>query len=313
MYTIKQAALRAGVTVPVLRQWERRYGIVEPARTAAGYRTYDEASIARVRAMRQLVDDGWAPNAAATRVRALDDAGVASLIDQGRAGHEPDRSAIAGDLLDAFEQAAMELDAGGLEAVLDEMFSRGTFEQVAERYLLPALRRIGTGWESGEIDVAAEHAASHAILRRLAVAFQASGWPSRERPVLVGLPPGARHELGALTFSIAARRGGLPVMHLGPDLPVADWLDAARQTDASAAIVGVVSRADVAPAREVIEALRASRPQMPIAVGGQAADHVSVPGVLVLPAGVTAAVEAVRADLDRARHRGSTGSPEPGR
>jgi hypothetical protein len=52
---------------------------------------------------------------------------------------------------------------------------------------------------------------------------------------------------------------------------------------------------------------------MPIAVGGQAADLVSVPGVLLLPGGVTAAVEAVRAEVSRARVRGSTGSPEPGR
>jgi methanogenic corrinoid protein MtbC1 len=202
----------------------------------------------------------------------------------------------SGDLVEAFERAAASLDPAALEIVLDEMFGRGAFEQVAERYLLPALRRIGEAWEEGTLDIAAEHAASHAVLRRLAGAFQASGWPSREPGlVLVGLPPGARHELGALTFSIAARRAGLPVMHLGADLPVADWVDAAIQTDASAVVVGVVSRADVGPAEAVVEALHAARPLMPVAVGGHAADQVTTPGVLVLPDGVTNAVEMVRA------------------
>jgi DNA-binding transcriptional MerR regulator/methylmalonyl-CoA mutase cobalamin-binding subunit len=298
MYTIKQAASRAGVSVPVLRQWERRYGVVSPVRTASGYRTYDEPAIARVRAMRQLIDSGWAPNAAAASIVDLDDAAVQALLAR-RPSTSPDddRASVAsGDLVEAFERAAASLDPAALELVLDEMFGRGAFEQVAERYLLPALRRIGAAWQAGTVDVAAEHAASHAVLRRLAVAFQASGWPSRERGlVLVGLPPGARHDLGALVFSIAARRAGLPVMHLGADLPVADWLDAAIQTDASAVVVGVVSRADVAGAEAVVEALRAARPLMPIALGGSAAGQITTPGVLVLPDGVTDAVEMVRA------------------
>ena len=43
MYTIKEAAARTGLSVPVLRAWERRYGIVSPTRTAGGYRVYDDA------------------------------------------------------------------------------------------------------------------------------------------------------------------------------------------------------------------------------------------------------------------------------
>src|SRR5690349_22977147 len=68
MYNIKQAAERAGVTIPVLRAWERRYGIVRPARTPSGYRRFDDEAIARVRAMRGLVDDGWSPSAAAAAI-----------------------------------------------------------------------------------------------------------------------------------------------------------------------------------------------------------------------------------------------------
>ena len=49
MYTIKEAAARTGLTVPVLRAWERRYGVVAPTRTAGGYRVYDEAALRRLR------------------------------------------------------------------------------------------------------------------------------------------------------------------------------------------------------------------------------------------------------------------------
>ncbi len=43
MYSIKQASIRSGVSVPLIRAWERRYGVVSPQRTASGYRLYDDA------------------------------------------------------------------------------------------------------------------------------------------------------------------------------------------------------------------------------------------------------------------------------
>ncbi|MBE3074340.1 MAG: MerR family DNA-binding transcriptional regulator, partial [Actinobacteria bacterium] len=41
MYTIKEASARSGVGAPLIRAWERRYGVVTPTRTASGYRLYD--------------------------------------------------------------------------------------------------------------------------------------------------------------------------------------------------------------------------------------------------------------------------------
>src|SRR4051794_27389129 len=68
MYTIKEAALRSGVSVPLLRAWERRYGVVEPERTASGYRLYDDRAITRLRAMRALIAEGWSASNAAARI-----------------------------------------------------------------------------------------------------------------------------------------------------------------------------------------------------------------------------------------------------
>ena len=69
MYTIRQAAARTGLSVPIIRVWERRYGVVQPSRTPAGYRLYDDESIARLAAMRRLVaEEGWQPSQAAQRV-----------------------------------------------------------------------------------------------------------------------------------------------------------------------------------------------------------------------------------------------------
>ena len=52
MYTIKQAAIRSGLTIPTIRAWERRYGVVLPERTKSGYRLYDDDALDRLLAMR---------------------------------------------------------------------------------------------------------------------------------------------------------------------------------------------------------------------------------------------------------------------
>ncbi|WP_163104056.1 MerR family transcriptional regulator, partial [Acinetobacter baumannii] len=44
---------------------ERRYDVVEPQRTDAGYRLYDEETLARLRTMAELVADGWTASHAA--------------------------------------------------------------------------------------------------------------------------------------------------------------------------------------------------------------------------------------------------------
>ena len=297
MYNIKQAAARAGVTVPVLRAWERRYAIVHPARSPAGYRLFDDESVARVRAMRALVDDGWSPSAAAAAILAGAAAGAPAAADQvtgptvGQGSREPE----AAELGALFVAAARGLRAEALASILDERFARGSFERVAGNVLFPALEELGDAWARGDVSVAGEHLASHAVLRRLALALEAAGPADpAERPVLVGLPPGGRHELGALAFAIAARRAGLPVAYLGPDLPVADWVAAAA--NASGAVIGVVTARDRTAALDVARRLRAERPELVVALGGRAAPG---PGdFLRLPPRLADSVLALKGALD---------------
>ncbi|MBA2719159.1 MAG: MerR family transcriptional regulator [Chloroflexi bacterium] len=277
MYTIKEASGRTGVSVPVLRAWERRYGIVEPSRTAAGYRLYDDVALDRLRAMRRLIGAGWTPSTAASAILAGDPAALAavrSAKQDGRADAGPADAAPAADvdLVEALVAAAIALDADSIESVLDRIFGAGTFERVVDEILTPALSAIGDAWADGRLGVAGEHTASHAALRRLAAAYQAGGRQApRHGAILVGMPPSVRHELGALAFSTAARRAGLPVLYLGPDLPVEDWVTSARLTKARAAVIGVPTAGDVGVAIDVAVALRAAQSRLTVAFGGRSA------------------------------------------
>ena len=254
MYTIKEAAARAGLTPTVARAWERRYGVVEPARTASGYRLYDDAAIGRLQTMRRLVEDGWTASAAA---RAVADG---TAPDPAHRAPSPTTASV--DPIEAFVAAAAALDGDAIETSLDELFGRGSFEAIVDAWLMPAAAALGDAWESGRVSVAGEHAASAALARRLAGA--------------TALP-----------------RRGQPVLYLGADVPVASWLYVRDRLQPRLLVVAVVTADDRSAAREVAQAVRAEGHGTPVAFGGRASDAAAdvVEGSTVLPESIVGAAE----------------------
>ncbi len=297
MYTIKQAAARTGLNVPTIRAWERRYGVVAPSRTAAGYRLYDDDAIERLRAMRRLIEgDGWRPSQAAERVLASG----ASIAELGRpVDVEPappdvrvddEGAALDQEAVRSFVTAARQLDVRAMDLLLDEAFASRRFERAMQELVSPALRAVGEGWATGEIDVASEHAASETVRRRLARLFDAAGRSMWGPAVVVGLPPGSHHEIGAFAFAVAARRAGMGVLYLGANVPLESWLRTVRETGAPVVVLGVVTSGDVTSAAVVAEALRTVRQPPACFFGGPLARQVALASASWLPEPIEAAV-----------------------
>ena len=310
MYTIRQAAARTGLSAPLIRAWERRYGVVEPSRTPAGYRLYDDESIARLVAMHNLVaGEGWAPRQAAQRVM---EPGADLLALGGHTGTGPPAEAPAEDaaapdvaaagrsasLAEAFVSAARELDVPAMERVLDESLASLGFERAFDGVVSPALVAIGAAWKNQTLDVAAEHAASETVRRRLARFFDAGGAGTGTPRLIVGMPPDGHHEIGAFAFAVAARRAGLGVLYLGANVPVDSWVRTVRETGAAVVVLGAVTRTDPAAAGLVAEALRAL-PNPPLCfVGGPRAGTLPEgPWTARLPATLEQSVAAVASAL----------------
>ncbi len=293
MYTITQAARLTGVSVASLRAWERRYRVVVPTRNESGYRLYDEAALAAISTMRRLIDHGWSAGAAAAAVRSGD---VPRPPDE-PAGGEVATGVARGDAatyLQRFVVSAARMDTVGMEESLDGGFALGSFEHVVDAWLFPTLEALGEGWARGEIDVAGEHAASHAVHRRLSAAFDAAGSRSRGPAVVVGLPAGSQHELGALAFATAIRRRGLDVLYLGANVPVSSWETAARSHAAQAAVLAVVTPEDRGAAVTVAQRLM-NEELVPLVCSGGAAGADLAPGIRTLAPSIRAAA----AELDQ--------------
>jgi MerR family transcriptional regulator, light-induced transcriptional regulator len=284
MYTIKRVSEMVGVPVATLRAWQRRYGVVTPARSSSGYRLYRREDIAVLRRMQALVVSGWSPKEASQAAVAGQARGAAQPIDL-RQDERLSKPAPSGKTAVDLVAAAAALDPVAISRLLDERFAAISFEQLVDGWLLPELERLGIAWATGQVSVAGEHMVAAAIQRRLNAAFDAAGRDGEGFPrVLTGLPSGCRHELGILSFATAARRQGMGVIYMGTDLPLADWMSAVARQRPDAVVIAIPTPSDVAPAVELVRGVVAR--QTLIAVGGQHQDVVVEAGSLGDPLAV---------------------------
>lgn len=281
MYTIKHAAQQVGITAATLRAWERRYAVISPRRTDGGYRIYDDRDVDVLRAMKDLIAQGWQPGLAADEAvrRSTFPPTVQPVHTVERLSSPPglEPQPLGVELV----AAAAALDATGLTAVLDQLFALNSFEVVVSQYLFPALEELGDAWADGRVSVAGEHLASSAVMRRLSMAYEAAAAHANGPRVALGLAPSCRHEIGLLAFAVALRRRGLSTEYVGADLPLDDWMKLAEQRDLAAVVLAIPTEADVPATSDVIDTIRRNRPSLMVAVGG--AEQTQAPqGTLIL-------------------------------
>jgi len=309
MYSIKQASIRSGVSVPLIRAWERRYGVVSPRRTPSGYRLYDDEAVATLVRVRELTDDGWSASEASRAVLA-GEVSVARSPLSSPSARGTDTHEYQAELIERFIRSAMVMDISATAAALDEMFALGSFESIVDDLLMPALVALGRAWSDGSVDVAAEHAASAAVYRRLSALYEAAAVVG-DASVVVGLPPGSRHELGALAFAVALRRRGVGVLYLGADVPASSWVHVIEQNRSRLAVIAIVQESDRPAGLAVAEALRAAGGGPVVAMGGRAAEWEGAQeaGIVILPDRIDeAAAAAARMARGRSARRDTRGA-----
>jgi DNA-binding transcriptional MerR regulator/methanogenic corrinoid protein MtbC1 len=295
MYSVQHAARLTGIPADTLRMWERRYQIVEPARSEAGYRLYDDHALRRLSVMNSLVASGWSPRLAAEQVKSGTAAGLRP---------EEDPAPQSSGSLDLLASLAADLDTVRLEHELGRAFASAPFEELADSWLMPSLARLGDAWRAGTVSVAGEHFVSAGLHRHVSrVLEQADPGPGAPR-VLVGLAAASRHELGVLSFAAVLRRTGVEVVYIGADIPADSWVVAVAQSGVDHVVLAVPTAEDAPGARDVIAALDAAAPHIVVHVGGGHQDQIGPPA-RPLGHGLVTAARALAADL------GVTGAVTP--
>jgi DNA-binding transcriptional MerR regulator len=280
---IGELSRRVGVSVESLRAWERRYGLLDPSRTPGGFRLYGEDDVARVVAMRALLDEGLSAAEAARRALAEDlDAPISA----------PAPVVDARDLAEALER----YDEAAAHGALDRLLATLTLDVVLADVLMPYLHDLGDRWARGEVSVAQEHFASNLVRGRLGALTRF--WDRGEgRRAVLCCAEGERHDLPLIGFGLALRTYGWRIGYLGADTPVASVVDAARALAPDAVVVsGTVSGAfDAIAAR-----LREVTLHAPLFIAGAAAgpEVARRAGATLLDGDVVLAAETLAAHCD---------------
>ncbi|MGB1778591.1 MAG: MerR family transcriptional regulator, partial [Longimicrobiales bacterium] len=271
-HPIRVVAQRTGLSTPVLRAWERRYGVVTPSRSDGGQRLYSDDDIRRLQLLATAVDGGRSIGLIAD----LELPQLEALIDEDRETPiHPIGDFVAPDVervrtaLDHIEQ--MRTDE------LEQFMMRCAVElrphELVEGLMVPLLQEIGRGWQAGRLSPSTEHIASVAIRRFLEWMSSTNQKDATAPLALTGTPAGQSHEFGALLAGVVAAYEGWRVRFLGPDLPAAEIARAVEKLGARmVALSAVHPRLDSTGVQEVLEIRRRLPPSVKVVIGGAGAD-----------------------------------------
>ncbi len=274
-HPIRVVADRTGLSLDVLRVWERRYAVVAPGRADDGQRLYSDADVDRLRLLRRATDAGRSIG----RVAKLPTDELAELVREddaarGGAAAPPPTSREARGHLDRAVAAVREMDPAGLEAGLRRAVVALSAADFVDGVAAPLLDAIGEEWRKGRIGVAHEHAASAVLRRVLGFMTEAAEVPGSAPGMVVATPAGQVHEFGALLAAASATAEGWRVTYLGADLPAEEIAAAVRQRGASRVALSLVYPADDPGIPGELRRLRdALPPGVAVVVGGGAAER----------------------------------------
>jgi DNA-binding transcriptional MerR regulator len=252
-------AKRTGVSPELLRAWERRYRLLQPTRSAGGFRLYSDTDERRVRMTTELIGQGMGTAEAAQR--------ALTAIDEDPSPRTPtagDADLTVSNLVDRLRVATEAMDDDSAHGVVDRLLMLMSIEGVLADVILPFLRQLGERWATGEITVAQEHFAANLIRGRLL--GLARDWGAGPGPtVVLACPPGEAHDLGLIVFGIRISRLGWRVIFLGADTPIATIEDVVSSRRPALVVLAVTDPARVAEQEDAIRALAES---VTVAVGG---------------------------------------------
>ncbi len=267
-YSIKAAALAAGLSVETVRAWERRHGIVNARRDGDGHRIYTALDVARLRRLRLATERGHAIG----KIARASDAELDRLIsdpDPNRDFTAPAR-ALAARIL----RAAETYDPEACDQAIAMAFALLPLPAVVGEVLVPVLREVGDRWHQGSFTVGQERLISIAVRRQTSTVLNALNATTTGATVVFATLTGELHELGLLMYAALAASRRVRVCYLGPDMPPREIADFSRHVGAVAVAISIVMVEDLGRALQELATLRECLdPATEIWIGGAASGY----------------------------------------
>jgi len=276
IYNMKAVEQQTSISAATLRAWERRYTLVEPKRTASGYRLYSDRDVALLRWVRLQMNEGLTISRVVAMLEGMyqNNEPIWVEADESGTSHTPDTPVPPSSFVQPLFQALVSLDDDRANEIMEQAFAMYTMPTVYVELITPTLIEVGEAWHQGDITISTEHYASTYLRGRLLSLLQA--YPHRpDMPmIIVGCAPNERHEVGALIFAVMLRQHGYNVIYLGQDIPIEDVIETALQERPAMVCLSANSTATALALRDIKQGLDKGGPHAPLfGFGGRAFDN----------------------------------------
>ncbi len=272
MYSIKVASRKTGIEPVTIRAWERRYGVIEPKRTDAGFRLYTDEDVADLKWLKhQVEEEGLSISQAAKQLKQRKQEQFPAFKQNNgiRTVNNNDSIPPLSELAEKLHDAIDSFDVERADQLLETGFSMYPFDELFHHVLTPLMHRIGDEWEEGTISVAQEHFASHLFRQRLYQFFKVFSMNPNLPNALALCPPGENHEIGLLLFSLFLKRKGVGVIYLGANTPTHGLEKIIVENDIRIVFFSMTRSENAEALRELILLLKEQFPGLKIVLGGQ--------------------------------------------
>ena len=268
LFRISVVAEMVGLSENLLRAWERRYKIIEPRRTGAGYRAYSTSDVELLRRVKQMVQQGVSisevvPMLPALRRELKIGREFAAAVDGPRIEH----------WMNSILDAARRDQQPEIFSVLDEALATISPVAALELLIVPLQRAVGEMWHARQLSSAQEHLITHALRSRLLSLIQGGVMtPSRRHAVCACLPD-EDHEIGLLGAALRFRDAGFRVTYLGARTPVDELAELVKKLEPEVVALAQVHSIDEKQLRHVLTVLhQAVNPKTKVVIGGAGAE-----------------------------------------
>jgi DNA-binding transcriptional MerR regulator/methylmalonyl-CoA mutase cobalamin-binding subunit len=259
LYPIRTVSSLTGVNSVTLRAWERRYGLIQPQRTAKGHRLYTREDIERIQRVVSLLNQGISIG----QVKPLVEDTAATAAQLAQPAHADEWQRYRSRLLHAIER----FDESALDSAYNDALSLYPVDLVIRNLATPLLQHLGDHWKERAAGIAEEHFFSVYLRNKLGTRLHHLNARGTGALLLVACLPGEFHEIGMLFFALTAVSHGYRVLPLGANLPLEQIPAVLERRPCDAVVLSGSAR----PARGLFETqlpVLAASVSVPVFVGG---------------------------------------------
>jgi methanogenic corrinoid protein MtbC1 len=225
IFSIKDLENLSGIKAHTIRIWEKRYNVLEPARTDTNIRLYDLESLQKLLNITLLHNHGYKISKISKYPPEKIPLLVREIISE---------KSVKSHAISAFKMAMMNFDQTQFFNTYNSLLAEKSYREVFYEVIIPLMTEIGLLWQSDTISPAHEHFISYLIKQKLLINTEKVQIlePTRKDKVFVlYLPMNEIHELGLMYLNYEILLHGYKTIYLGESVPTQSLIDLNKYFD----------------------------------------------------------------------------------